>query len=333
VICLLLKNKQYDPNLVINTLIVPKLTDNLKDKTFEELGKVRDKVFVNEYIVFVNVLSILASISKFVTVASTERGLKQADGLDAYKKERIKFYKEKYGENAFKDFAIVAQLENDLTTYDVNYFKCDPTLGITFDDKIIKISRKKRFGMLGAEEGFVKTPDAKTILEPLKDGLPKNPADIASLNNVARVGSYMRGFETRIAGESAKKMADATVGFSIVKGDCGSKRYVNFLVKKENKSSLIGLNYFDNSGKTKSITDENIDTFLDKVIKLRLPETCKKSGDNICEKCVGLNMATREGGILSAAVELGGKGLNAKMKRMHGVILKTFKLDPLNIAY
>ena len=327
-------NEMYSPMKVINGYIVPKLKSNIKGKSFEDYSKDRDNIYVDEYLVFVNVLTVLASLSKFVTIASTERSLTPATGIDKYKNERIKYYKSKYGENAFKDFSVVAMLEEDISNYDKEYLKGDPTLGITTGNKIIKISRKKRFGMLGAEEGFVRTPDANTILEPLNQGLPTDPKVITAQNNVARVGSYLRGFETRIAGESANKMAAATVGYTIKqKSDCGTKDYVSFLVKEENKKSLIGLYLVNEQGKPEMLTENTLNSFVNKYIKLRLPETCKLQGDNICEKCIGENMAAREGGILSAAIELGGKGLDAKMKRMHGVILTSMKLNPLDIVY
>lgn len=79
----------------------------------------------------------------------------------------------------------------------------------------------------------------------------------------------------------------------LYKGDCGSTRYVNFLITGDDEKRGIAGNYknfigkfiFD-EGKLVLLTEDNIKNYLNKNVQMRSPMTCRYR-NGVCEVCGG----------------------------------------------
>ena len=156
------------------------------------------------------------------------------------------------------------------------------------------------------------------------------------MNNSLRYGSYNRGAQTALGGESTKTIYRMVGTVRIIEDDCKTHIGVPTRVDKFNSGELVGYTMVEN-GKSILITSELISQLLGKVIEIRGPMTCKSGRDvekgilgrdkNICATCAGKALAENPNGIPAAAAGVGGRFLSIFMSKMHSATLKTVKWD------
>lgn len=259
--------------------------------------------------------------------SASAKAITPPPGIKTYKKKVMKEMEDKYGEDVWKSYARVAELETILKDYDKEYVKDDPSFNIVMDGKILNNARRKQYLMFGAEPGFSSSPDADFVPETLLEGYPKDAKKLAAIFNTVRLGSYSRGVSTQESGVDAKVLTRATSSFKIVKTDCKSKLGLEITVNKVD-GDLVGRYML--SGST-PVLIEDIKTLVGKTIKIRSPMYCKMDGDNLCSICMGELAGGHERGLSLAAADQGGAMLNARMKAMHSSTLSTKRIDIINM--
>jgi len=287
----------------------------------------QDKITIPEYIEFADNAMFLMNISKLVTISATYKTMLPPPGIKEYKKKLIKEFKEKYGDDVFKDYTKVADLEAKLKEYDDDWIKDDPSYGKVLSGKIKNVSRSKLFLDYGAEAAFDKSGIANFVSNSLLEGWPTDPEQLANMYNASRAGSYDRGAETQNGGVAAKIILRATNSIKIMDTDCKTKIGKKIVVAKNNKEKLYG-RYMIIGGTNVLFTKENADKYLGKEVEFRSPAYCLTKDNNICRKCSGEELYNYKDGISLLVLQVGAILLYISMSSMHSAILETRTYNP-----
>lgn len=180
--------------------------------------------------------------------------------------------------------------------------------------------------------GAVENPYTKK-LDILKsnyiDGV--DPKELPKLVNLTLVGGYSRGVETQSSGYERKKIDNAlqTVTLEDDGSDCGTPYTMKIVIPKGMKNLFLYRYVLENNGKLTLLTEDNIDNYVDKEIRLRSPMFCKS--DHICSKCAGelfYKMGVKNVGLLNDT--MAGVLMNAAMKKFHDATVKFSTIDISN---
>ncbi len=288
-----------------------------------------NKIYVSDFINFSNAVSYLRGFGDVFTVSATERMLTPPPGIKKFRDSEIKKLKDKYGEDALKDYTHLTTLEEKLKDFDAEYLKGDPTVGIMLTPKITNMSRKRKYLIYGSEPGFDGSDEATTVESSLSEEWPKDKVGLTSMFNSLRLGSYAKGVEIEESGLEAKNMGRATIGFLVSDEDCNTNK--GQIIQVDVVEDIIGYNLLVNK-KNIYIEDESIaKSFLKKTVTRRSPRYCKSPGDTLCKECLGRFASENKRGLVLGASNLGGKFVNGRMKAMHGKVLETIKISTSEI--
>jgi len=312
-------NKKFTVSYIENVYIVELLvSDDVKDKY-------PDRISIDEYTSFVDSVSYLTRLNKFLVHAGGPKLMKSPDGIDAYKKKLIAEAKKKYGENAMERMDVVGEIDKKLEEYEVDATKDDPTLLLEANGKS-KQALKKMYAAYGHGGDFLYNDGKAHYLEnSLEEGWSKDKEAIAVLYNDIRFASYSRGAETQKGGYAAKQGLRATADLKIVNEDCKSKVGLPIIITDKNKKQYIG-RYVIFNNKTVLVTEENVKQFINKSVMMRSPMFCH-TDTNLCSTCMGDKVKNYENGISVMVINMAGTILNASMKAMHDQSIKLVKLD------
>ena len=133
----------------------------------------------------------------------------------------------------------------------------------------------------------------------------------------------------KVHGYERKKLDNAlqTVVLDDEGTDCGTMYTLDTIIPKKLKK--LFLNRYVVTGDIRNpilLTEENIDQFVDKTIRLRSPMFCK--GEHICNKCAGelfYKMGVKNAGLLNNT--MAGVLMNASMKKFHDATVKFSKIE------
>ena len=114
-----------------------------------------------------------------------------------------------------------------------------------------------------------------------------DPREYSKFTNLTIIGGYSRGVATQVSGYQAKKLRNALQGVVIDDAgtDCGTKHTLKIIIPESMKNIFINRYVLDGNGKLVLLTNENIDSYTGKEVKLRSPMYCKS--EHICSKCAG----------------------------------------------
>lgn len=311
-------NEMFTAGDIEKKYIIP----NLVNDDANPEGKVQVKLYKK----FANVVFYLRNLTDVLVIPATEKSLLPPKDLQARKIALAKEYDVKYSKEWKTNKVLALQFDEALMTYYKEYLKDDPTYGITTSGKIVDASLKRRFVSMGNASTVDTDKDATYIIESLSEGYPNKKKEIAAIINNLIYGSYARGLETQVGGVIAKQLLRAMHGYSITINDCKTTDYVDFLVTKKVKSSLIGLYYFVGTSSV-LIDSENIDKLEGKNIKLRNAMYCKAKGSTLCKLCAGKQLSKIENGPALYAIMLGGKALKNSLAKFHTVDLRLIKIS------
>lgn len=76
---------------------------------------------------------------------------------------------------------------------------------------------------------------------------------------------------------------------NIYLGDCGSTLLLPFEITSKNKNNVIGKNIVNESGYLEILTKDNIEKYVDTIVRMKSPITCRYR-DGVCHTCGGLMM-------------------------------------------
>lgn len=232
------------------------------------------------------------------------------------------------------DPAAIAELEVILRKLDDEYLGDDESVGFYRSKGKLAGARKKVHYMFGAESAFSDGTKVEFIPKSLEEGLTMDKLPV--MNNSLRFGSYNRGAQTALGGESTKTIYRMVGTVRIIEPDCQSHIGIPTWVHAFNVDTLLGYSYVEDN-KSVLITNANAPGLIGKIIDVRGPMACKSGrdlvkgvlgkGKNICAVCAGKNLAENPNGIPAAAAGVGGKFLSLFLSKMHATVLRTVNWD------
>lgn len=284
-------------------------------------NEVRDSryIYVDEYVKFADSLLFITNFTQLCVWGGTAKTMVPPPGIKEFKEALI----EKYKDN-LNDPSVIAIIDAELVKYDSEFLKGDPGENFLLDGKAKK-ARKRLFLMYGAEAGFGTTVGVDLIKSSLMEGweLDKFP----TMNNALRAGSYNRGAETRLGGESVKWLLRASSNIVVSQDDCGTKIGKQITPTADTVNKLIGFNVITENGFIEVTKETDLNQFKDKTIMVRSPMYCKLTKTDFCKTCIGKNLALNPTGLSLAVSEYGSNFLGIFLSMMHTKALSLAKYD------
>jgi hypothetical protein len=287
-----------------------------------ESGVTRDPkyIYVDEYIKFANSLMYITNFTQLCVWCSTEKTMTPPPGLKELKESLL----EKYKDN-LTDPTVIAMIDAELVKYDNDYLKGDPGQNFLLNGGKALKARKRLYLMYGAEAGFQQKVGVDLIKKSLVDGWEVDKFPI--MMDALRAGSFNRGAETQLGGESVKWLLRASSNFNITSEDCGTKIGKKFTVTPDNFKSLIGFNIVTEDGSKEITETEESGKYLGKTLMVRSPMYCKLDRTDFCSKCLGKKLSLNPTGLSIAVSNYGSQFMNIFLKKMHASTLSLAKLD------
>lgn len=296
----------------IDKMIATNVVDNPKE------GEERDprKFYIDEVERYMEGMTAIGSLAVLCAPAASPKTMTIDD---AVLKRRDELFKE-YGDR-IQDPAIMAKIEEELANMDRESFKGDPSEKFYIKAKTFSSSRKRCFVALGAEVGFGNQKNGAVVIKkPLSEGwdLPNMPA----MFDGHRAGSFKRGAETALGGESVKYFYRVFQNTKVAEEDCGNNAGIPWEVDESNYKQFIGL-YGVNNKTTFEITEDNVKQYIGKTIYTRSPLLCVTQAPSFCAKCIGKALASSPTGLHNAASNVGSSFMSASLAAAHGRTVRT----------
>jgi hypothetical protein len=290
------------------------------------------KVYVWQYHMFAeHILAVPAYADQLVTSITPKSMMAHPDRNKVRDEWMVK------NKDRLTDPAAIAELGQVLKKLDDEHLAGDGAEEFYKASSKSEGSRKKVFYMFGGESPFSDGTSVVFIKKSLEEGIDMD--NLPVMNNSTRAGSYGRGAQTALGGESTKTIYRMVGNVRIAEHDCNTHIGMPTRVHGYSVNSLIGYGMIVD-GKTVIITPEIAQASVGKMIEVRGPMSCKSGrdvdkgilgkGKNICAVCAGQSLAENPNGIPAAAAGVGGNFLSLFMKKMHASTLKTVKWDMAN---
>ncbi len=299
--------------------IEEKIVKIMVDDPLEGEERAKDKIYVSEYLEFVDATFFLVCLTQICVPAATPKSMVAAPGIHEYRNKLLAEQPDRHTDPAF-----VAEVDAKLVQYDRDYLKDDRSSDFYIKSKSFDIVRKKRFGMHGAEVGIEESVGIKLIPNSLSEGWDINY--FPEMNDSLRTGSYNRGAQTMLGGESVKWLLRASSNISIAADDCETTNGIERSVDDSTMKSYIG--YSMVVGKATVVIDEqNIKPYLGKTVILRSPMYCKTPKNGYCKVCCGPKLSINPTGLSTAVSEYGSAFLGMYMSAAHAKAVKLATID------
>lgn len=294
----------------------------LKDTPEENTERDPKYFYVDEYIKFCNALFFLPVLSQLCVWSNTEKNVTAPSGLKEFKKQLLIKY-----EGKLHDPVELTKFEKELSDFDNEYLKDDPSNGTFISGKIKNNARKKMFLTMGATMGFETSMDVDPVINSLNEGWPKDPKQFTAMMNNSRAGSYSRGKETQKGGVAFKVLLRAVGNIKIIDTDCGSKLGIRRIFDQTNSKKLLGREILIENNWKLIESEEEASKYVGKKIIVRSPMFCKLDGDNLCKHCAGQRLSQNPTGVSMALTNVSSIIMTDNLKVMHGSVLSTAKMD------
>lgn len=280
----------------------------------------QEPLYISEYLRFCNGTFSTVAYTQLFTPAVTEKTMTAPPGIVELRTKLVKQF-----QGRLHDRAVVAHIVTELQKLDAEYLKGDRGEGFLISDKSRKIVRSRLFLSYGAETGIEEKVDVDYIQPALVEGwdLQAFPA----MNNALRAGSFNRGKQTELGGESVKDILRATGNMKISAPDCGSTLGIPEIIVKGDEHNLIGFSVVEEDGQSTKITADNVSSYMGRVIRKRSPMTCKMDKTDFCAVCLGDRLANNPTGLSMATADYGSTFLAIYMSAAHSKGIQVAKLD------
>lgn len=308
----------------IDDIVVKLLTD------YPPEGQERDpkKIYLDEYKKYAKAAAGLAGLAQLCTPAASPKTMVINPAIIHLRDQLLEKHK-----HELKDPAVLAMIEAQLTKMDREDFINDPGGGFLIKDKNFDIIRKRAFIMLGAEMGFNEDKGGvEPIVKSLEEGI--DVTNLPAMANNLRFGSYSRGHETALGGESVKHFYRVFQNTTIIEEDCGSTSGIYWTISNDNLERLIGMHQGGLSKNGEKIpadvtrlTEEKLKGLRGTRILVRSPMMCRTEAPSYCARCMGDTLAINPTGVHVAASDIGSTFLGTFMLAMHGKALRTTKFE------
>lgn len=302
----------------VHSVIERKLSNALKD----------DIITVDTFVNYLNTIqwlsmqfnTVLASSFTLESITPNKKVIAERDRLIKSNKDRLDR----------GDIKAAVDIDNALVDMAKKELKGDPGMEL-YDSKA-----RGKFGnayknmhiMKGAVYAQGKW---EVITHNYSEGLEKK--DLPMYANAMIAGQYPKSIGTQVAGYLFKKI---TAGFQAVtadkKGsDCGTKHVVELVLTKKMRTELID-RYIVENGKYVLLSEDVIDKYIGKTIKLRSPLFCN-GGQHKCNICLGeiyYKLGIENVGLATA--KLASTILNLNMKKFHDATPHLYDIDLNDIS-
>jgi len=315
----------------VESIIAEKLIDNPEND--DGVSKAPDgKIYVRQYLEFADNAFFLTALSTFNVQSTSAKSLTHHPDRDKVRAKLLEDNKDR-----LTDPAVIAQIGNALEALDRQWLSDDPTMQfyLSKESKLFGNARKRMHYMFGGESPFQDGTSMQLIVPSLQEGLDTTHMPV--MNNSLRYGTYSRGSQTQLGGETTKTIYRMLGTVQIQEDDCNTPIGIPTFVTDSNAKSLIGFWAFTPKGEQLLIDKDNVNTFKGQFLRMRGPMVCKTGrnvdegiagkGKHICKRCAGQALSAQPGGMAAAAAGVGGKFLSLFLKRMHGSALKTTNWD------
>lgn len=308
--------------------ILERMIDDREDGDETEMAT-DGKLYVWQYVKFCDHCLAIPGYADGLVTSTTRKSLLSNPEWPAIRAAWIEKNKHR-----LNDPAAVAELSVIAANTDAEWLKDDPAWTFYTAKKKLEGARRKVHYMFGGESPFSDGTTVEFISKSLEEGIDTDHMPV--MNNSLRFGSYNRGSQTALGGESTKTIYRMMGTSRIIENDCETWLGIPTLVTNINAKGLVGYTYVED-GKSIEITKENIAGLIGSTIAIRGPMVCKAGrdrtrgtigkGKNICAVCAGKDLAENPYGIPAAVAGVGGRFLMVFMSKMHSSTLRTVEWD------
>lgn len=308
--------------------ILERMIDDREDGNETEMAP-DGKLYVWQYLKFCDHCLAIPGYADGLVTSTTRKSLLSNPEWPAIRAAWIEKNKHR-----LNDPAAVAELSVIAAQVDKDWLKDDPAWTFYTAKKKLEGARRKVHYMFGGESPFSDGTTVEFISKSLEEGIDTDHMPV--MNNSLRFGSYNRGSQTALGGESTKTIYRMMGTSRIIEHDCETWIGVPTLVTPGNAKTLLGYSYVKD-GKSIEITKDSIGSLVGSYIDIRGPMVCKAgrdrergtigTGKNICAVCAGKDLAENKYGIPAAVAGVGGRFLMVFMSKMHSSTLRTVEWD------
>lgn len=303
--------------------IESRIAKTLTDTPPEGAERDPNLIYVDEFLKYGEAMSSLEGFSMLCVQAASPATMVPNPLVIKRRDELFEEYKDQ-----LDDPAVVAKIQMELSALDKESLKDDVSKDFYMKGKSWDVIRMKRYAMYGVEGGFGNEADAVLIKKSLDEGW--DTKNIPNMVDSMRSGSFSRGKETALGGESVKTFYRIFQNVKVSEDDCGTKLGMWYNITEDNYMRHVGLNAIDANGYHLT-TEEELKKLIGSKIQLRTPMLCKTNAPNFCKVCVGEVLAARPEAVHIVTSDVGSAFMGARMGAMHGKALRTVPYD-LNSA-
>lgn len=225
----------------------------------------------------------------YVTILSpnyTDKMLTCSDNIKQYKDKLLKDNKEALDRG---DEIVADKVTKELLNYAEEYMGDDPSMDVYLSGA--RGSVGNNFKNIFVVRGIIKDPDPNAkqkyqfATSNYIDGI--KPEEYPLIANSLAAGPFSRARKTQYGGYWEKLIVYALqhVVLGEPGSDCGTKDTVEVLLTNKNISFWM-YSYIVDNGKLVELNSDNMDKYLNKVVKFRFSSMCE-SKNCICNKCAG----------------------------------------------
>lgn len=142
--------------------------------------------------------------------------------------------------------------------------------------------------------------------------------------------SYASGVKTQDAGYQGKKFNATKQGVRLGPrgSDCGTTDTEDVAIDESNAEEWGQYHFIMEGGKPVMLTPKNINKYMGKKVKMRVPDHCKMKDDQYCNVCFGDRSYRIDVTNIGLAMNIAcGAMLNASLKTKHDTTIRSYKLD------
>lgn len=305
----------------VNKTITKAEYNNINNKLSYAL--LEDKITVDQLKRFIMQTQIYMSCCSALAPSHSIKLLMLSDDMKIKRKELTNKYKDAI---EAKDLSKIKDMEDELVKYSLELMGDDPSMDMFYSGARSTI--ENNYKNMYIVKGPVRLTDGSydVVTSSYFSGLDKEEFVITNDSMVG--GPYSRSNATAGGGYLEKQFINALQHVKVLgKGsDCKTNRYITVTITNKNKSSYM-YSFVIQGSKLIELTSDNIDSYVNKTVKLRYSSLCE-SKNGICEKCAG-TLFNRLGitniGLVGANIASAIK--NGAMKAFHDSTLKLNEMD------
>ena len=296
-------------------------------------GVIEDKITTEQFKKFLDRTQFIMPFETILSPSHTEKILSCTKEINKLKHKLFKENKEALDKGDESSAAVAEDIENQLKKFAMDYLKDDPSLDPYLSGAGGNIDNN--FKNMYIMKGAIRNPDptAKKEYEIAEssfiDGISQD--EYSLLARSLSGGPYSRAKKTELGGywEKLIEAATNTVVLDEPGTDCGTDKYLEFVLTDDLVSMFMYSYIILSNGKLEELTSSNIDKFINKKVKVRSAMFCKNKS-TICNCCAG-NFFYRRGGknVGLACAQIPTKLKLRSMKAFHDSTVSTTEIDPM----